>query len=198
MKFHKSLRIFEGKRGQFIIIASLLIGVLVLGLVIGVNEIGLQRQELRYKPLKELIFSVTGDANRALTTALRKGTEAYNISFWDDSFPQNHEIASAEASTIIENFISVWSRSVVTSYSTEGIQLKIPFGDKDLFKKSIDWTGNPGVSSAEMYLRLNFTAEGFSGWEGALMSYFMLYVPIYAPENVTLKTFKFWLCRWFG
>lgn|GEM_PF-4689970 len=187
------------KRGQFMIIASLLIGVLVLGLAIGVNEMGLQRQELRYKPLKELVFSITNDAQRALTTALKKGTESYEEYFWKDDFPQNHYDAEVKAFEVIENFMSVWARSALASFSSEGIQLKIPFRDPQLFEKEIKWIGNTGFSNVKMRaFSFNLTAEGFSGWEGSLASYYSLYAPISVSERENATTIKIWLCKWTG
>jgi hypothetical protein len=125
----------------------------------------------------------------------------YNESFWSDSFPENLEEASNEAYEATEAFMSLWARSVLMSYSSEGIQMKIPFGDQSLFSTDIDWAtdiGN-GISRAEMRISLNLTAEGFSGWEADLISSFVLQMNIpEISEGETVQTFNFSLWKWKG
>lgn len=195
LKFRELLGFSPHKKGQFMILASLLIGVLVLTLAIGVNEMGLRRQELRYKPLKELILSITSDAHRALTCALRKGTEIYNESFLSGDYEQSKNEAYEE----IEEFMSIWARSALTSYASEGIQMNIPFGDDDLFNKEIDWESNEGFSRVVMRnFSFNLTAEGFSGWEAELASIFYLYLDISISGEEAVQTFNFALWKWSG
>ncbi|MEM2960600.1 MAG: hypothetical protein QXU67_03240, partial [Candidatus Bathyarchaeia archaeon] len=156
---------------------------------------GLQRQQLRYKPLKELIFAITSDAHRALTYALRKGTEKYNESFLGGGY-EGYENDAYEK---IDEFMSKWTRSVLTSYASEGIQLKIPFGDPLLFQKEINWRSNIGFSSVVMrHFSLNLTAEGFSGWMGELANIFVLFLPIYGSEEENVQTLNFACLKWRG
>ncbi|MEM3692600.1 MAG: hypothetical protein QXI39_01060 [Candidatus Bathyarchaeia archaeon] len=199
LKTRASVGFITHRNGQFMIIASLLIAILILGLSVGVNEMGLRKQELRYKPLKEVILSITRDAHRALTAALRNGTQVYNESFWSEDFPRNHEEASAKAYQEIEDFMSIWTRSVLTSYSSLGAQLKIPFRDIDYFEKNINWgSWGSGISSVEMQWSLNLTSEGFSGWEGLSVCTFILEAHIYASEGETVNKFDFFLIKYMG
>jgi hypothetical protein len=159
---------------------------------------GLRRQELRYKPLKELLLSITADAHRALTAALRRGTLVYNESFWSDSFPNIKKNASELAYGEIEKYMSLWARSVLTSYSSEGVQLEIPFNNEDLFIKFIDW-GFTGQSWAEIgYWSINLTAEGFSGWAGASVCAFILKPLINVSEGVKINKITFSIFKYTG
>ena len=73
-------RLKNNDRGQFVIIAALLIAVLTFSMAYSIHQINLQRQELAYSPVQELVLGITSDLERALNTACNASSLAFNAS----------------------------------------------------------------------------------------------------------------------
>jgi len=144
-------------RGQFVIIAALLISILTLSLVLSIHQINLNRQQLGYQPVQELVLGITSDLDRALTHALSVATKSYN-----DSGNEEYAIKNGTA------FISKWVNSILASYSHLGLRMNINETGAGLTDVSwnIGWSREVGISQVYTQFDLDVDAYGFKGWVG--------------------------------
>jgi len=154
-------RFMRNKRGQFVIIAALLIAILTLSVAFSVQQINLHRQQLRYKPVEEIVLAITSDLDRCLTYALSKATQQYYETKSEDN-------AVSEGN----KFISKWVRSVIASYAHLGISMAMSAnldpGAKGPFDVNweMDWSHPRGISEVWTKFYLSIDAYGFKGWVG--------------------------------
>jgi len=170
-------RLRHNTRGQFVIAAALLIALLTLSVSISINEISLQRQELRYKPVRELVFGITSDLERALTYALSNASRGY----YDTS----------DLTTAIDegnSTISRWMRSVTASYAHLGLKL-----DVSVNSFMLKWWTQTAFSQVDVNLDLDVDGYGFKGWSAHSAKYITLNIfPEYIDLTQSGKTvFKF-------
>ncbi|MEM3666945.1 MAG: hypothetical protein QW222_07700, partial [Candidatus Bathyarchaeia archaeon] len=178
----------RGKRGQFTIIAAILIAVITLSLVISIHRINLNRQQLDYQPVQELLLGITGDLDRAVAHALSKVTQQY-YSIWRI----NREASVPEE--VGNDFISKWICSVLASYASVG--LKIRFNQTEEGQTNLDynirWGRNIGLSQASVSFDLDVNAYGLKGWRGHSCKFVWLCLfsnSIIRSENDTTLKFQ--------
>lgn len=149
----RSLR--QNKKGQFVVIAALIIIIFTLSLVLTISKISLTRQEMRYEPVQELVLGIVSDFDRCLSHALSIATQAYN------------ESGSLEEAIAAGNdFIAKWLNSTLAFYSSLGLEIDInasEYGATDVFW-NLNWGARSSVSYAYTRLSLNINAYGFKGW----------------------------------
>lgn len=151
--------LIRNKRGQFVVIAALIIAVLTLATIISIYEISVNSQTITYKPVDEFLLGVTSDMNRALTVALGKtSTNLVN--------GQNQASSDAVGVAFMDN----WQQSLFTSYPNYGFKFNQPVATS--FK--CDWNRNPGYSSALTTYDFDVAAYGFMGWEGQTIKHVQL------------------------
>ena len=171
-------RIRKNTRGQFVIIAALFIAVLPLSLAASIHGINLNRQELRYQPVQELILGVTSDLERALSHALSIASQRYYYS--------NRSASEAQAAANMgQQYISKWVRSAITAYSNLGLRITTqPSHDSFNFQS---WTTTMGMSSVVADFNLDVDAYGFQGWVGRSAKYATLRI---LSEQVSMPSFE--------
>jgi len=160
-------------RGQFVIVAALLIALLTLSVALSIHQVNLHRQQLRYEPVEELVLGITTDLDRSLTHALSIATQQY------------YETGSKEkADSEGYNFISKWVRSIIASYPHLGIKMNInktKVGLTDVYF-DYNWGGEVGYSYGYAKFDLDIDAYGFKGWVGHSGKFVLLKI---FPESIT-------------
>lgn len=168
----------KNTRGQFAIIAALLIAVLTLPLVLSINQISLNRQQLKYEPVQELVLSITSDLDRCLSHALSIATQKYQ---------EDRSGGLYEAYNNGEKFIFQWARSAIAAYSNLGINMTMETepseGGKTDIYWDIKWSSLTGYSQVETTFYLDIDAYGFRGWVGKAGKYIRLTID---PESIKL------------
>lgn len=106
----------RNKKGQFVIIIALLIAALTLAAVISIQGINIHSQSISYKPANEFLLGVTSDMNRALTFALSEYTDGV----------LNQGLTEGAAAAVGSQFMESWKQSMLTSYSSYGIESDLP------------------------------------------------------------------------
>jgi hypothetical protein len=153
----------KNTRGQFVVIAALLIAILTLSVALSIHQINLHRQQLRYEPVEELVLGITSDLDRCLTHSLSIATQLYDI---------NRSLGTEPATKVGENFIFKWIRSIRASYANLGINVAVSVprnetaGGETCAKWTIDWSHPRGISQVYTKFDLDIDAYGFKGWVG--------------------------------
>jgi hypothetical protein len=160
-------------RGQFAIVAALLISLLTLSVAISVHEMNLHRQQVKHNPVDELVLGITSDLERATTYALSKYTREYN----DTGSEINATSQGCE-------FVSKWVGSVHSSYSNLGLKINMRVdpaeGKTDVSFRTGWGIGNAssskivGFSQVAADFDLDVDAYGFKGWKGESRKLVML------------------------
>jgi hypothetical protein len=163
-----SRRVFRERRGQFVVAAALLISILTLSIALSIHQLSLQRIQLRYEPVEELVMGLSSDLDRCLTYALHNATELY-YNLTTSQTPLNPAQAYNESKKEVQRFLSKWVSSVIASHSPLG--LKINMGTLDLF---INWGTRKGQSTLSAYFFLDIESYGFKGWVGHSGKYVVL------------------------
>jgi len=161
-------------RGQFVIVAALLIAVLTLSLATTIHQTNLHRQEMRYRPVQELVLSITSDLERALAHSLSRASERY--------FKNTLDIGGAAKEG--NSFLAEWGQSVIASYSSTGLNLST-IVRPDSFRFNESWFGNPGRSIVYADFKLDAETYGFRGWEGHSAKYVTLLIN---PDSTDLTS----------
>lgn len=173
-------RLKKNARGQFVVIAALLIALLTFSVALSVHQVNLHRQQLRYEPVEELVLGLTSDLERALTHALGEASQEFNASGASDP-------VSADAEG--KRFISKWTRSMLQSYSHLSMEVSPP---TSLFY--FDWGSrripekvnqSQGLSWAYTLFDVDIVAYGFMGgieWKEKLVN-----LKIEKPVQNTLR-----------
>jgi len=170
----------ENTRGQFTIIAALLISILTLSLVLSIHQTNLHRQQLRYEPVEELVLGITSDLDRCLTHALSIATQRYH---------DNKSLGTVYATDEGYNFISKWVRSVLASYAHLGVKMAMSVPENETaggptdIGWSIDWAHPRGVSQVFTKFDLDIDAYGFKGWVGRSAKFVRLEI---LPQSIEL------------
>ncbi len=152
-------RTHRSRRGQFVILAALLISLLTLSISLSIHRLSLQRQQLRHEPVEELALGLTSDLDRSLAHALSRASERY------------YETGSAEyAEGEGRAFISKWVKSAIASFSSLGLGLTMNsssgMGGKIDVDFNLDWGKERGISQVYTEFRLDIESYGFKGWVG--------------------------------
>ena len=155
-------KLIRNNKGQFVIIAALLIAALTLATVISIHEININRQSIVYKPVNEFLLGTTSDMNRALTVALAKYTDGIL------NQGSTEDVATLGAS----NFMTTWKQSMLTSYASYGIRMKEPL----LPTWDCHWNGTTTYSLAAVTYNIDVDSYGFKGWMGRSYKYVQLQI----------------------
>jgi hypothetical protein len=155
-------RLFREKKGQFIIIAALLIAALTLATTISIYEINIQRQSITYRPVDEFLLGTTSDMNRVLAASLANYTDGII----------NQNLTEAETSIAASQSITTWKESMLTSYSSYGIRMKEPL----LPTWNCLWNGTTTYSLAAVIYDIDVDSYGFKGWMGRSYRYVQLQI----------------------
>lgn len=148
------MRLFRNKRGQFIVIAALLISILTFSLVFSIFQTNNQRQELNYRPVQELVLGITSDLERALDHAANISSHIYSSTA---NITQAREMGT--------RFMNgTWTPSILTVYAVAGLNMTLLDGSPEF---NFDgWDTNTGWSLASAYFSLDAPSYGFEGWVG--------------------------------
>ncbi|MEM2622805.1 MAG: hypothetical protein QXI35_08085 [Candidatus Nezhaarchaeales archaeon] len=142
------------RRGQFVILAAIVVAAFMFTLVISINQLSTMRQEVPYEPLDELVLAITSDFERCLTRALAIATQKYSES-WD--------LDSAKGAG--EELIDVWRQAIPESYS--GLGTNIVLNVREGYGRSvgwdISWDGERGVSMIYTTFTMDVEAYGLKG-----------------------------------
>ena len=154
----------RNKRGQFVIIAALIIAALTLATVISIYEININMQSIAYKPVNEFLLGTTSDMNRALTISLAR----YTDSILNQGSTEDAAILGAS------NFMTMWKQSMLTSYSSYGIKINPTVNFTSTFDHN--WNGNSTYSFAYIPYDFDVASYGFMGWVGSTEKYVQLQI----------------------
>ena len=172
-------------RGQFVVIAALLIALLTLSLALSIHQVNLHRQQLRYEPVEELVLGITSDLDRCLTYALSLASQKYYET-------RSLDIARNEG----YQFISKWVRSILASYAHLGIKMIMhsPLNPTEEGPTDVqiifNWDNPAGNSKVDTQFDLDIEAYGFKGWVGRSAKFVNLEIlsPIeFDDQSTTLK-----------
>ncbi len=176
----------SNKKGQFVVIAALLIAVLTLAIAASIYQLSSHRRELSYKPVNELVLGIASDVDRALTHALSNATKKYYntlLTYGDTAFSQQQGNLSGSLNML------KWQRVVLASYPQLGLSLN--FSEPSSF--TFQWDNpNVGLSQASIpSYELNIGAYGFKGWTGQANKYVKLTIHEFSFSNESYSTIKF-------
>ncbi|MEM3090452.1 MAG: hypothetical protein QXW17_01680 [Candidatus Bathyarchaeia archaeon] len=187
-KLLKAKNFKRNNTGQFTIIAAILIAILTLSIAFSVHQLNLRRQELRYKPAKELVLGITSDLDRCLIQALGIASKKYN-----ETWSQNPKTAdNFPAIEVGKSYISKWVHVVTASYSHLSIRMHMETnpGSPDVVFGLL-WGQLNGLSSVWTKFELDINAYGFKGWVGqsGKLVWLMLSPHSLTDNNSTLLRF---------
>jgi hypothetical protein len=176
----KMSRPAKAKRGQFVIIAALLIAALTLATAISIHNINIHRQSITYRPADEFLLGTTSDLNRVAATSLATFTDSVI----------NYQLTETEASTVASESIGNWKNSTFASYSNYGIRMKEP----PIPTWSFSWNGTTSYSLSEVSYNLDVDSYGFKSWMGRIYKYVQLQIyPSTIQNDSTSSSFIFQL-----
>jgi hypothetical protein len=168
-------RLIKEKRGQFVIIAALLIAALTLATTISIHEINIHGQSITYRPVDEFLLGTTSDMNRALTVALANYTDG--VANNKTSIVEANYTAYRTAS----QFMTTWKESLLTSYSSYGIRINPDYDMTPRFEigpwnGTTPWANSSTFSFAYIPYGFDVDSYGFKGWVGATEKYVQLQI----------------------
>lgn len=179
-------RFRSNRKGQFVVIAALLIAVLTLSVAASIYQLSSHRQELSYKPINELVLGIANDADRALTHALSNATKQYYntlLTYGDEAYSQQLGNLSG-----VDNLLK-WQRAVIASYPQLGVNMN--FSETPSF--TFQWN-NPSVGLSQASIPvydLDIAAYGFRGWSGQAIKYVKLTLNDATFNNASYTTVYF-------
>lgn len=145
------------RRGQYVIVASLLLGFVVMATSLVLYRGMMTRPALAYRALKENLLSITSDLDRALSHSLCLASREFQLT---------GSRGSARAQGCA--FISTWVRSVLVAYSNLGLEMELDALEEGYTDVVFvfDWNEDVGISYASSRFRVNIAGYGFAGWVG--------------------------------
>ncbi|MEM2714813.1 MAG: hypothetical protein QXL45_03750 [Candidatus Bathyarchaeia archaeon] len=137
------------KRGQFVILAAVIIAVFMFSLVLTISQISTGRQEVAYEPIDESVLAITGDFERCLTEALAMVTQRI---YYDEG-----------AKDVGEKFIKDWLVATSESYNSFGINIVLTpenSAGSNYVDWFIDWEKGKGISAVHATFGMDIEAYG--------------------------------------
>ncbi|MBS7604970.1 MAG: hypothetical protein QXR84_06515 [Candidatus Bathyarchaeia archaeon] len=116
----------SGRRGQFVVLAAVIVAAFMFSLIVTVNQISVIRQEVSYEPVDELVLAVTSDFERCLIRALAIATQNYSETW-------NLSLAKMAGEELIEE----WKKALPESYG--GLGLNILLASENVSDRGIGW-----------------------------------------------------------
>jgi len=189
------IRFMRNNRGQFVVIAAILIAVLTFSLAASIYQISLQRQELSYKPVQELVLGTTSDFERALNIALNVSSHNYNATY-SKVYQTTYNPILADAAARIDanatgsSFIANWTRSVLTTYANTGLKTSVP--QEYVSFSYMGWDNTTASIYATATINIDAPAYGFQGYVGRSFKRVTLSIDVESidvtePGETTLK-----------
>ena len=161
-------KVRRAERGQFVIIAALLIATLTLTLTLSIYQTNIHRQELSYHPVNELLLGVTSDMERSLS---------YSLSQYTTAILNNQGGPFAE--TQGQQFMATWKQSVLSSYASSGLKINESPPPASTLSFSYWWnSGSDSISFSRAVCTYNIDVDsyGFKGWTGSVAKYVQLQI----------------------
>ena len=159
------------KSGQFLLIISLIISILLLSIIAYVYSAKAYYTGLRYQATKEIIEAITADFKRALAYVLANATHTY----LNESYGQNARHNFTIGRLYAYEFLSRWKQYITYVYSELGVQVDIEYPEKtiqlhDRTRKIANltkcyWYYPESISVAFATLKLNITKYGLYNWK---------------------------------
>ncbi|RLE74326.1 MAG: hypothetical protein DRZ80_04700, partial [Thermoprotei archaeon] len=159
------------KSGQFLLIISLIISILLLSIIAYVYSAKAYYTGLRYQATKEIIEAITADFKRALAYVLANATHTYLNESYGPNARHNFTIGRLYA----YEFLSRWKQYITYVYSELGVQVDIEYPEKtiqlhDRTRKIANltkcyWYYPESISAAFATLKLNITKYGLYNWK---------------------------------
>ncbi|MEM2169418.1 MAG: hypothetical protein QW186_06410 [Candidatus Bathyarchaeia archaeon] len=158
----------NNRKGQFIVLAAIIIAAFMFSLVLTISQMSLNRQELSYEPIDETILTITSDFERCLTKALAIATQ------------ENNETEG-------EAFIQEWFRATLESYKEFGIDITLTGRSQG---RNVDWEIEWGKGSGKSKVYTTFGINiGAYGLEGlAITSIKAVYLNITEAKMIFTET----------
>ncbi len=161
----------RGKSGQFLLMVSLIISILLLSVIAYVYSTKAYYTALRYQATKEIVEAITADFKRALAYVLANATHTYLNESYGSNARHNFTIGRIYA----YEFLSRWKQYITYVYSELGVQVDIEYPEKtiqlhDRTRKIANltkcyWYYPESISAAFATLKLNITKYGLYNWK---------------------------------
>ncbi|MEM3714096.1 MAG: hypothetical protein QXF82_04025 [Nitrososphaeria archaeon] len=165
------------KRGQVIVATALILALLMLAISTSLHFTSTTYQKLYYYDTKEVVDNINQDLNRLLSYILVCSSNKY---FEGSESLDNLRIKAYDNLTF-------WLQSIIVTYSTKGIQLKMDKENILTFEYE-----NVGLSQIKVNLCLNLTYLNFYNWEKNYTQYLKISDFIITP---TYDQLSFKLCK---
>lgn len=192
-------RFTSGKRGQFVILASVIIVAFMFSLVLSVSQISTSRLEVSYDPIDEVVLTIASDFERCLARSLSIATQKFYEKYVETGDPDK---AKRYAEEIGKNFINNWLRATIESYNGLGINIVLT-PENSSGVDYVDWMinceGVNGVSAVYTTFNIDIEAYGLRNLAMTLQRIVHLDIDTSASEikladagiNVVI-TFRIW------
>lgn len=147
-------KIVGDRRGQFVVLAAVVIAAFMFTLAITISQLSTMRQEVPYEPVDELALAITGDFERCLTRALAAATQKYCES-WD--------LNSAKETG--NEFVNVWRIAILESYNGFGTDIRLTIGEGmgEGVGWEIRWDNKYGMSMIYTTFDMDVEVYGLKG-----------------------------------
>jgi len=144
-------RFRRDRRGQFVILAAVIMAAFMFSLIHTISQISTSRQGVAYEPIDELVLAITSDFERCLTRALAMATQNYSKTW-------NEESAKICGRALTEN----WYRALPALYNGFGmnISLKTEGSSGENIGWYINWGDNSGISAVYTTFCMNVETYG--------------------------------------
>ncbi|MCX8170946.1 MAG: hypothetical protein N3E47_03090 [Candidatus Bathyarchaeota archaeon] len=164
-------RFRSSKRGQFIILAAIIIAAFMFSLVLTISQLGTSRLEVSYEPVDELVLTIASDFERSMARALAKATQKYS---------ETGDISSAGGSG--EEFIQEWLRATLESYSGFGVNIFL--APENSSGRNVGWDieWGEGRGKSVVYTTFGIDVEAYDLRNLAMTSLKAVYLDIVDAE----------------
>ncbi|MEM1562370.1 MAG: hypothetical protein QXV75_05235 [Candidatus Bathyarchaeia archaeon] len=155
-------RFRDCKRGQFVILAAVIIAAFMFSLVLTVSQISTSRQEVAYEPVDESVLAITSDFERCLTRALANATKTY---YDETEAAGSYERAELSGEAAGNNVIEGWLRAALEIYSGFGVNIYVapPNSTGKNADWEIEWGERNGTSAVYATFSMDIEAYGLRG-----------------------------------
>lgn len=155
------------KRGQFVILAAVIIVFIMLTVALAVSYLSIYRVHFLEKDFREVTSGINSDLHGFLASTLSNVTKAMDdearakryenyttTAEYDQDFPHRN------SQKISNQEMMRWQN--LTIYTHPGLGLNLHISSITLI---CNWTGSPGYSHASGNIKIDLITYGFYGWE---------------------------------
>jgi len=136
------------RRGQIVIIATLVIAILILSVAAMLYESATSYQRIRHEYISGLLDNINREFDKVLTYILASITQKYD---------GNTEIDAFQGDVYLK--FDYWIKFLLRAFSSYDIQMDFTYPVLDL-----SWNSSNAYSSISARLAINMTRLGFYGW----------------------------------